>query len=51
MTVAAAWQTSRTRSIGKAVADLTGEDLTGFLAALEQGDFVGAIGRADGAQW
>ncbi len=42
--VTAAWQTSRTTWwIGKAIADLTGEDLTDFLAALEQGDFVGAL--------
>ncbi len=43
MTVTANWQTSRTAWIGKAVADLTGEDLTEFLAAVESGDTVGAV--------
>lgn len=43
VTVTASWQTSRTAWIGKAVADLTGEDLADFLTALEQRDFVGAV--------
>ncbi|WP_028935540.1 hypothetical protein [Pseudonocardia spinosispora] len=43
VTITANWQTSRTAWIGKAVADLTGEDLADFLTALEQRDYVGAL--------
>jgi hypothetical protein len=41
--ITAGWTTSRTRWLGKPVADLTGEDLTDFLAAIEEGDTLGAI--------
>jgi hypothetical protein len=41
--ISAGWITSRTRWYGKAVADLTGDDLTDFIAAIEQDDMVLAV--------